>query len=184
MAVISAISRLIPSLVLVAFIGLVAMLSSERAPGDAARIVLPQWPDQNPLDWQAVDRLVARVPLTERGALVVDGRTIAALEEGSRGVALPLTPEQRMRIEFLLNKGLPDAGNGVADLFFRFLQYRAAEQALGTSASPAEHERLQARFFGHQTAHSLFQQQNAMRKGLAEQEAQRQGEPPASGGVR
>lgn len=161
-------SRLIAPFVLVATIALTAALSDtggEARP--AGRIALDRWSENAALDWQTLDSLMARIPLTDGGQLVIDARTAVALGQGAAGIKHPLTADVRERIRFLLQQGLPPAaGTHVSDLFFQYIQYQEVRHHAAHTMSLAELEHLQTTVFGQATARALFHQQNAMQQAL------------------
>ncbi|MCW8127301.1 hypothetical protein [Microbulbifer halophilus] len=173
------IRSLVAPLALTAMVLLAALFSVVEAPeynrGETGTIHLPEWRGPaNPPLWPALDQLIERAPVADSGALLVDDRTLAALDIGSRGVRQPLTMAERRRARFLLRRGLGDsAGSELAQLWLRYLGYRVAVAELTGAADLSARQELQRRYFGSDIAASLFRGDNAMRQALLSEEGRR-----------
>lgn len=176
-------SRFVAPVGLIVIVCLSALLGAGAKLGSDAkitpalgRVVLPVWPvDQPMMDWPVLDRLMARVPLSDEGRMIVDARTMVLLEATVAGMPQPLAPETRERIRFLLNQGLLKAeGSELADLLFRFADYRAARLQAPHSLALPELERLQSTYFGEATGQALFRQHNAMQQAMVDEAYRRE----------
>lgn len=158
---------------------LAALFSVVDAPenngGETRTIHLPEWRGPaNPQLWPALDQLIERTPVADSGALLVDDRTLAALDIGTRGVRQPLTRAERRRVRSLLRRGLGDsAGSELAQLWVRYLDYRVVAAELTGAADLSARQELQRRYFGSDIAASLFRGDNVLRQALLSEEDRR-----------